>query len=274
MPLTLVNVLAAAALTAGLGHGLAPAQAADPAGGRPSGAWGWPLAGVPVVARPFLPPTTQWGPGHRGVDLAGVPDQQVLSAGAGVVGFAGYVAGVGVVSILHPDGLRTTYEPIAPSVAAGHAVSLGDPIGRLLSGHGDCGPGHWCLHWGLLRGSTYRDPLTLVGRGPIRLLPLAGGVVAGAAGSPAGQRLRPASSPADGLRATDTAVPTSSQPRAALLAGHRRSTMAAVMSSGAAVTSGASALAWLGGQARRRRNLLRRRRHPATLRGPAAGLGG
>jgi hypothetical protein len=31
-----------------------------------------------------------------------------------------------------------------------------------------------CLHWGLLRGATYLNPLTLVGAGPIRLLPASG----------------------------------------------------------------------------------------------------
>jgi hypothetical protein len=31
-----------------------------------------------------------------------------------------------------------------------------------------------CLHWGLVRGETYLDPLTLVGRGPVRLVPWAG----------------------------------------------------------------------------------------------------
>src|SRR4051812_28996470 len=139
----------------------------------PSGAWRWPLSGTPVIARPFQRPPHPWAAGHRGVDLAAAPGTVVLAAGAGVVSFAGYVAGVGVVAVVHPGGLRTTYEPVAPQISAGAAVSPGQPIGRLLSGHGHCGRARWCLHWGLLRGSDYLDPLTLVRRGPVRLLPLA-----------------------------------------------------------------------------------------------------
>jgi murein DD-endopeptidase MepM/ murein hydrolase activator NlpD len=168
MPVPLTTLLTAAALTVGLG----PPLPAALSGQRPAGAWAWPLAGTPVVVRPFQPPVTRFGPGHRGVDLAGTPGATVLAAGPGVVSFAGYVAGVGVVSISHAGGLRTTYEPVAPSVVAGTTVTLAEPIGRLLSGHGDCGPGRWCLHWGLLQRGVYRDPLTLVRRGPVRLLPL------------------------------------------------------------------------------------------------------
>ena len=154
-----------------LGLAAAPAIATTVA---PPGGWRWPLAGTPVVSRPFQPPPHPWSAGHRGVDLAAPPDATVLAAGGGVVSFAGYVAGVGVVAVRHPDGLRTTYEPVAPDVTVGMAVSPGDPLGRLLPGHGDCGPGRWCLHWGLLRGAVYLDPLTLVRHGPVRLLPLAG----------------------------------------------------------------------------------------------------
>ena len=34
-----------------------------------------------------------------------------------------------------------------------------------------------CLHWGLLQGEAYLDPLSLVGGGPIRLLPLDGAML-------------------------------------------------------------------------------------------------
>ena len=46
-------------------------------------------------------------------------------------------------------------------------------IGTLQRASSHCFP-RACLHWGLLRGETYLNPLTLVGAGPIRLLPLAG----------------------------------------------------------------------------------------------------
>jgi murein DD-endopeptidase MepM/ murein hydrolase activator NlpD len=131
----------------------------------------WPLAGRPVVTRRFDPPAQRWLPGHRGVDLAGSPGSVVYAAGAGTVAFAGTVAGHGVVSIDHPDGLRTTYQPVTASVAAGEPVAAGDPIGVLDPGHDGC-PVAACLHWGLRRGESYLDPLGLLGLGRVRLLPL------------------------------------------------------------------------------------------------------
>jgi murein DD-endopeptidase MepM/ murein hydrolase activator NlpD len=134
--------------------------------------WTAPLPGEPVVTRPFDPPPGPYAAGHRGVDLGGVPGSPVLAAGAGVVVFAGMVAGRPVVSIDH-HGLRTTYEPVQPSVAAGQAVARGSPIGALLAGHGDC-PFEACLHWGLRRGETYLDPMALLRPPEVRLLPMGG----------------------------------------------------------------------------------------------------
>ncbi len=138
----------------------------------PPTAWRWPLAGSPEVVRAFDPPATRYGRGHRGVDLAGVPGAVVLAAGAGTVGYAGMLAGRGVISVRHADGLRTTYEPVVATVRPGERVTAGAPLGRLAAGHPGC-PRAACLHWGLLRGDTYLDPLSLLGRGPIRLLPRA-----------------------------------------------------------------------------------------------------
>jgi murein DD-endopeptidase MepM/ murein hydrolase activator NlpD len=142
-----------------------------PGPGAPAGGYRWPLAGVPVVTRPFQPPPRPWLPGHRGVDLAGSPGLPVLAAGAGVVAFAGSVAGVGVVSIDHPGGLRTTYEPVTPLVTAGARVVAGQPIGLLLPGHEGC-PVDACLHWGLRRGNAYLDPLVLLRLARVRLYPV------------------------------------------------------------------------------------------------------
>jgi murein DD-endopeptidase MepM/ murein hydrolase activator NlpD len=161
--LLLIAVLCLALLTPA--PALAEARAAAPVG-----AWGWPLAGPPPVTRPFEPPAGPFGPGHRGVDLAGAPGVPVLAAGDGVVVFAGMVAGRPVVSVDHADGLRTTYEPVTPSVAAGQAVARGSPIGTLLAGHAGC-PAPACLHWGARRGETYLDPLGLLSVIRVRLLP-------------------------------------------------------------------------------------------------------
>jgi murein DD-endopeptidase MepM/ murein hydrolase activator NlpD len=150
---------------------LAPVPAvAEPSAAVPAAPWGWPLAGPPPVTREFEAPAGPFGRGHRGVDLAAGPGAAVLAAGDGVVAFAGMVAGRPVVSIDHPGGLRTTYEPVDPSVAAGQAVARGSPIGTLLAGHPGC-PAAACLHWGVRRGETYVDPLGLLRAVRVRLLP-------------------------------------------------------------------------------------------------------
>jgi hypothetical protein len=146
-----------------------PRRAFAPA---PAAGWRWPLPGRPRVVRAFDPPLSRYGPGHRGVDLAAPPGTPVLAAGAGVVAFAGILAGRGVLSILHAGGLRTTYEPVQATLAVGARVAAGAVVGRLVAGHPGC-PVAACLHWGLRRGKDYLDPLDLLRRGPIRLLPLA-----------------------------------------------------------------------------------------------------
>ncbi|SCL30234.1 Peptidase family M23 [Micromonospora nigra] len=131
----------------------------------------WPLDGVPRPVRRFDPPPQPWLPGHRGVDLAAVPGATVRAAGAGIVLFAGPVAGRPVVTVGHADGLRTTYEPVRPTVRAGDTVPAGALLGELLAGHAGC-PAPACLHWGLRRAADYLDPLVLLGLGRVRLLPL------------------------------------------------------------------------------------------------------
>ena len=164
--LTLAALLAVALLP---GNPVAAAPGPSPASVS-TAPWTWPLGGAPTVSRPFEAPPHPFGRGHRGADLAGVPGTPVLSAGNGVVAFAGMVAGRPVVSIDHAEGLRTTYEPVEPSVAAGQPVSRGSPIGVLATGHPDCSA-EACLHWGLRRGGIYLDPLALLRPPRIRLLP-------------------------------------------------------------------------------------------------------
>ncbi len=130
----------------------------------------WPLQPEPEVVRRFDPPSSPWGAGHRGVDLLGSPGQQVHAALPGTVSFAGVLAGRGVVVVDH-GGLRTTYEPVAATVVVGDAVPAGGVLGTLQTALSHCFP-RTCLHWGLLRGEEYLDPLSLLGFAPIRLLPL------------------------------------------------------------------------------------------------------
>lgn len=122
-----------------------------------------------VVVHGFDQPAGPYAPGHRGVDLAGSPGQPVRVAASGVVSYAGQVAGVGVVAVVH-GRIRTTYQPLEVGTTRGAAVDAGDEIGRLVVASSHCSPDP-CLHWGAIVGDTYVDPLQLMHPGPSRLLP-------------------------------------------------------------------------------------------------------
>lgn len=175
----LVVALAGAALTLPLAPSGTPASppletvsmrtATDPG-------WVFPLPGSAesqTVLAPFDPPEQPWLAGHRGVDLAAAVGAPVLSPAAGVVKLAGTVVDRGVVVVLHDDGLRSSFEPVTPGVSPGTRVAQGEAVGVVAETPGHCDP-EACLHWGVRRGETYLDPLSLLGdRPPIVLLPLA-----------------------------------------------------------------------------------------------------
>jgi murein DD-endopeptidase MepM/ murein hydrolase activator NlpD len=172
--------LGAAHITAPTGGGrtaTAGGPVVSPAGLSPASRWQWPLEPAPAVVRRFRASPTLWGAGHRGVDLAARVGQPVLAAAAGVVTFAGVVAGRGVVAVTHAGGLRSTYEPVRGDVVVGARVSAGQPIGVVEGTPGHCSP-VTCLHWGAVRGSghaaRYVDPLAMLGvdLSPPVLLPL------------------------------------------------------------------------------------------------------
>jgi murein DD-endopeptidase MepM/ murein hydrolase activator NlpD len=149
-----------------------PPPAEPPQQEAPESVYEPPLDGPVTVTRGFEPPSDRYSAGHRGVDLAGVPGQLVRSAGPGTVVFAGMVGGRPVVSVEHPGGVRTTYEPVVADVVTGQAVSTGTALGRLRPGHPGC-PVAACLHWGLRTDEgVYLDPLTLIRRARVRLWPM------------------------------------------------------------------------------------------------------
>ncbi|MGY1497241.1 M23 family metallopeptidase [Streptomyces sp. QTS52] len=173
-------------LTASTARGAGAPQPAEPspttdAPPTPTIARSWPVGSRPLVLRAWEPPPTPYARGHRGVDLAAAPGTPVRSVAAGRVHFAGRVAGRGVVSVeLSGTGtppLRTTYEPVTATVVRGTEVTAGEVVGTVEIGAGHCTTA--CVHWGLLRGDTYLDPLALLPpwllhRGPSRLLPVLG----------------------------------------------------------------------------------------------------
>jgi murein DD-endopeptidase MepM/ murein hydrolase activator NlpD len=166
-----VSLLTSGALTTGAP--VAGATTLHGAGGTPApGAFSAP-AGDPVdVSRGFEAPAATWAAGHRGVDLV-LPDGAPVRAPAdGVVSFSGPVAGRAVVVITHPDGLRSSLEPVVGIVTVGDTVTQGQVVGTLEEAPAHCAPRR-CLHWGVRDGDVYLDPMTLLAvHGPVVLLPL------------------------------------------------------------------------------------------------------
>lgn len=130
-----------------------------------SGSWLWPVAAPHPVVRPFIAPATPYAAGHRGIDIRS-PDTTVVAPAAGVVSFAGVVVDRPVLSIRHPGGVVSSYEPVESTLTAGDAVSRGQPIGTLLPGH--CVT--LCLHLGVRVDGQYVSPLNYLGEIPRSIL--------------------------------------------------------------------------------------------------------
>lgn len=113
------------------------------------------------VSLAFLAPPGPYDAGHRGADLAVPAGTRVGAAAAGIVAFAGTVAGRRWVSLDHADGIRTTYGPLTRiDVRTGVLVARAGVVG--LSGTAPHGPGPDALHWSARRDGRYLDPLSLI----------------------------------------------------------------------------------------------------------------
>ena len=147
----------------------------------------------PRVIHPFEKPAQRWSAGHRGVDLA-VPenDRHVYAPAPGKVVFSGTVVNRKVLVIAHPDGRRSTFEPMNETLPVGTTVTAGDVIGTVAvtaSGNSErpyrrCSTP--CLYWGVRQGGArgdgsgkeaeYINPMSLLGsKKPSILLPVPGG---------------------------------------------------------------------------------------------------
>ncbi len=126
---------------------------------------------MPVVVTRFDAPPDPWSAGHRGVDLSAALGERVLAPESGSVSFAAMVAGRPVVVVTHPGGLRSTFEPVVALVPVGTPVTAGSAVGIVSAAPGHCAPAT-CMHWGVLRDTTYLDPLAFVHQRRVVLLPL------------------------------------------------------------------------------------------------------
>ena len=140
---------------------------------RASGVWDWPVTG-PVI-RGFDPPSSPYGSGHRGIDIATAAGTLVRAPAPGVVSFAGNVGGHLFVTINHGGGLLSTCSFLSGLlVHKGDTVAVGQAIALSGAGHsGDLTPN---LHLGIRLNGQYVDPLDYLGATSvvdlIRLAPL------------------------------------------------------------------------------------------------------
>ena len=147
----------------------------------------------PRVIRPFENPAQRWSAGHRGVNLA-VPenDRRVYAPAPGKVVFSGTVVNRKVLVIAHPDGRRSTFEPMDEALPVGTTVAAGEVIGTVAGAAGGNSERPYrrcstpCLYWGVRQGGArgdgsgktaeYINPMSLLGsKEPSILLPVPGG---------------------------------------------------------------------------------------------------
>jgi murein DD-endopeptidase MepM/ murein hydrolase activator NlpD len=127
---------------------------------RAAGTWRWPVSGP--ILRPFDPPGSPFGAGHRGIDIGARAGTTVVAADAGTVTFAGTVAGHLFVTLAHSADLVSTYSWLSGIlVHEDDLVAAGQPIAT----SGGCHPGDVdpCLHLGVKLDDAYVDPLDYLG---------------------------------------------------------------------------------------------------------------
>lgn len=146
----------------------------------------------PRVVRPFEKPAQRWSAGHRGVDLA-MPenDRRIYAPAPGKVVFSGTVVNRKVLVLAHPDGRRSTFEPMDEALPVGTTVAAGEVIGTAAITAGGTSERPYrrcttaCLYWGVRQGGArgdgsgktaeYINPMSLLGsKEPSILLPVPG----------------------------------------------------------------------------------------------------
>lgn len=124
---------------------------------RATDAHRWPIVGA--IVRTYQPPATDYGAGHRGIDVAAQVGDIVVSPIEGTVTFAGNLAGRGVITV-SAGALKVTIEPVTSMVPKGTPVTAGRTIAT-VSGSGHCP--ETCAHIGVRIATRYADPFAVLG---------------------------------------------------------------------------------------------------------------
>ncbi|HWM16294.1 MAG TPA: M23 family metallopeptidase [Microbacterium sp.] len=170
-----VLLCAILALCAGAAATPAAGQDALPTATRERGAaaidlldreWVWPAERF-RLARGYVAPPHEYGPGHRGIDVRLLGTARVRAPADGVAAFTGSVAGRGILTIDHGDGLVTTLEPVETTLTPGAPVSRGEDVATLSTGGHTAGG---TVHFGVRLNGAYINPMLLLGGVPRAVL--------------------------------------------------------------------------------------------------------
>src|SRR5690625_4228205 len=145
---------------------LAPAPAGAQQVSSDDNRWTWPLRGralTTTITAGFDPPSSRFGAGHRGIDLAGTSGDDVLAVASGVVSYVGVIDGVPNVVVDH-GRQRSTYQPVSADVRQGERVRAGAVLGTLVTSGSHCARSEerrvgkeWRGGWGQEEGRTKRE---------------------------------------------------------------------------------------------------------------------
>lgn len=142
-------------------------------GGILSFTWMWPVDDPHPVVREYWAPASEYGAGHRGIDVAAAAGAAVRSPANGRILFAGDVAGRGVITIEHDNDVVSTLEPVrAVGVAAGDSVTAGDVVGIVAPPPVVWDSSHLCecLHLGARYRGEYVSPRALLEQARVAVL--------------------------------------------------------------------------------------------------------
>jgi hypothetical protein len=113
----------------------------------------------------YIAPMSEYGEGHRGIDLAAEIGEAVLSPADGEISFVGKVGYRNIISVRFGNSLTASLEPVCSDLIEGTLVWQGEDIGLV------CEPdpeylwhcSETCLHFGTRSDAGYFSPLALIG---------------------------------------------------------------------------------------------------------------
>ncbi len=138
--------------------------------------WATPFDQPTQLVNEYRQPNSDYAAGHRGVDYLVSLNQPILAPADGEIRFVGLVVDRWLLTISHPNGQISEFEPACTDLSQGDRVTRGQPIAwvcEALPNYRQHCDQMRCLHFSLRQSGLYLSPLALIGGlNPSRLLPL------------------------------------------------------------------------------------------------------